>query len=39
VDRQDVRVLELGGQLDFAQEAIGAQGRAEFGAEQANFNL
>jgi len=34
VDRQDVRVLQPGGDFDLAQEPLGADGRRQLGAEQ-----
>ena len=33
VDRQDVRMGEAGGDLDLAQEALGADHRCDFGPE------
>src|SRR6185437_13481394 len=38
-ERQDVRVLELSGDSDFAEEPVGADDRADFGAEYLDRDL
>ncbi len=39
VEREDVRVAELGGDLDFAQEPLGAQDGREIGAQDLDRDL
>jgi hypothetical protein len=38
VDREDVRVLEPGGELDLAKEALGAEGGSELGVKNLQSN-